>query len=86
LRLQWPRIDVDTRRGMFHAALGAVVIRAPSRPRQHGVPLDQRARALLPQDLPADLPLPGRNPIALRSFPAFDDPDCSWLELPSPRA
>jgi hypothetical protein len=81
LRLQWPAIDVPTRRRMFHAALGTVVVRAPAGYQQHGVPLGHRARVLLPADLPPDLPRPGRNPVALHSFAAFDDPACPWVAL-----
>jgi hypothetical protein len=48
LRTDSGRLHCGHAAALFHAALGAVVIRAPSRPRQHGVPLDERARALLP--------------------------------------
>jgi hypothetical protein len=65
---------------MLHAAIGAVVVSAPKRRRDHSVPLRNRARVLLPVDLPDDLPRPGRNP-RLVAFPAFDDPTCPWVSL-----
>jgi DNA invertase Pin-like site-specific DNA recombinase len=81
LRLRWPQLDIAIRRRMLHAVIGAVVVSAPSRHRDHGVPLRDRARVLLPGDLPDDLPRPGRNPRSLVAFPAFDDPACPWVPL-----
>lgn len=84
LQLQWPRIDLETRRRMLHATIGAIAVRAPERRRDHSVPLARRARALLPVDLPGDLPRPGRNPAPLVGFPSFDDPACPWVPLGQP--
>jgi DNA invertase Pin-like site-specific DNA recombinase len=84
LRLQWPDLEIETRRRMLHAAIGAVVVSAPSRRRDHSVLLCHRARLLRPEDLPSDLPRPGRNPRPLVAFPAFDDPSCPWVSLGEP--
>jgi hypothetical protein len=84
LRLQWPDLEIETRRRMLHAAIGAVVVSAPTRRRDHSVLLCHRARLLRPQDLPSDLPRPGRNPRPLVAFPAFDDPSCPWVSLGEP--
>jgi hypothetical protein len=81
LRLRWPELEIETRRRMLHAVIGAVVVSAPDRRRDHSVPLRDRARVLLPGELPDDLPRPGRNPRPLVGFPAFDDPSCPWVPL-----
>jgi hypothetical protein len=84
LRARWETLDVQTRRRMLHAAIGAVVVAPPRQKRDHSEPLAQRARLLLPPDLPANLPRPGRYPVALASFPSFDDPACAWISLTEP--
>jgi DNA invertase Pin-like site-specific DNA recombinase len=79
LRDDWPRIDVPTRRRMLHAVIGAVVVKAPDRHRDHGSPLRGRARPILPADLPVGLPKSGGNPVAVVPFPDFDDPSGAWM-------
>lgn len=78
----WPSMSPQDRGEVIGGVVGAIVVRR-SREARRGlaVPLRGRAAVLLVDDLPDDLPAPGRRVDDLRGFPPFDDEAVPWMLL-----